>query len=341
MSLTVSSIVSMHGQVYKDSGQSMKDLKSKFYAPSVTDALFGLTPSTETVKHMGKAKASRVLQLFQKGWTPIGGLTIEGLEAKLTKLKVDVEEYPDDVEDTWVGFLANLDVNEREKWPFVRWWLNEHVMPQSVEDWELLEVYHGTGNTITTPGTANASGLNFIGLRKQINTLITAGKIDNSTTVTGAVDADAEDWVAQIEAWVKLCKERSTEDRIIWESGQIREICMSPALRDHFKRGMRKKYNMTYPQVPNDPTKMVDDNLYVIDSNIRVVGLPSMIGDDKIWATPSWNRWGFIKRPKSSTYFSVSTGVANPRAVSALMDFWKGVGFWMPEYVYTNDLELV
>ena len=339
MSLTITSIVAMHGQVYKDSGQGMKDLKSKFYTPSVTDKLFGLVPTNETVKHMGKAKASRVLQLFQKGFTPIGGLTVEGLEAKLTKLKVDVSEYPDDIEDTWLGFLASLDANERTQWPFVRWWLNEHIMPQAQEDWELLEIYKGTGNTITTPGTANASGLNFIGLRKQINNLITAGKIDNSTTVTGAVDADAQDWVTQIETWIKLCKERSAEDRLIWESGQITEIVMSPENRDHFKRGMRVKYNMNYPQVSNDPTKMVDDNLFVIDSRIRIVGLPSMIGDNKIWATPSWNKWGYIKRPKSATYFDVTPG-SNKRDVDALMDFWKGVGFWMGEYVYTNDLEL-
>lgn len=340
MSLTVTSIVSMHGQVYKDSGQGMKDLKSKFYTPSVTDALFGLTPTNETIKHMGKAKASRVLQVFQKVDTPIGGLTVEGLSATLTKLKVDVAEYPDEIEDTWLGFLASLDANERAKWPFVRWWLNEHIMPQSQEDWELLEVYKGTTATITTPGTANAAGSNFIGLRKQINALITAGKIDNSTTVTGAVDVDAQDWVTQVEDWIKLCKERSSEDRLIWESGQITEICMSPENRDHFKRGMRVKYNMNYNQVSNDPTKMVDDNLYVIDSRIRIVGLPCMIGDDKIFATPSWNRWGYIKRPNSGTYFQLAPG-SNIRQVKAAMDFWKGIGFWMGEYVYTNDLELV
>ena len=340
MSLDVTSIVTMHGQVYKDSGQGVADLASKFYQKSVTDSVFGIVPTNETVKHMGKAKADRVLQAFQKVKSRVGGLTISGKEAHLTPLKVEDSIYPDDVVDTWAGFLADLDSNDRTKWPFIKWFLEEHVMPQSVEDWELLEVYKGTQNTIDTPGTANAAGKNFIGLRKQINTLITAGTINNSTTVTGAFSSDPKTFVEQIEAWVRYCKERSAEDRILWESGQIKEICMSPANRDLFKEGMGVKYNTNYAQIALNHNLNVDDNVTVHNSNIKIMGLPSMIGDNKIWATPMWNKWGYIKRPKSSKYFDVAPDGTNVREVQYWMDFWKGVGFWMGEYVYTNDLEL-
>lgn len=340
MALDVTSIVTMHGQVYKDSGQNMDSLKSKFYQKSVTDSIFGILPTINTVEHMGKAKASRVLQIFQKVKSRVGGLTIDALKAELTKLKVEDSVYPDDIENTWAGFLASLDSNDRTKWPFIKWLLEMHVLPQSIEDWELYEVYKGTQNTVDVSGTANAAGKNFIGIRKQINTLITAGSVDISTTVTGSLSSDPKTFVEQIEAWVRYCKERSAEDRTIWESGQIKEICMSPSNRDLFKEGMGIKYNVNYNQVGLAQDVNVDDNVKVHFTNIRVVGLPSMIGDNKIWATPDWNKWGYIKRPVSSTYFQVLPDGTNAREVQYFMDFWKGVGFWMPGYIYTNDLEL-
>ena len=340
MSLTVASIVSMHGQYYKDAGQGTEDLKSKFYQKSVTDAEFGILPTNETIIYKGKAKADRVLQAFQKIKSRVGGLTIEGLKAELSALKVEDSIYPDDIENTWAGFLANLDTNDRTKWPFIKWLLEQHVMPQAMQDWEISEVYKGTQNTIDVSGTANAAGKNFIGIRKQINTYITAGTLINATTITGALSTDPATFVEQVEAWVRYCKERGVEDRIIWENGDIKAIYMSPSNRDLFKLGMQQKYNTNYAQIALNNNLNVDNNVTVFNSGVRVVGLPSMIGDNKLWATPEWNKWGYIKRPKSATYFNVLPDGTNAREVQYMMDFWKGVGFWMPEYIYTNDLEL-
>jgi len=340
MSIDVSSIVNMHGQVYKDSGQGVADIRNKFYAPSETDAVFGIIPTTETVKHGGKAEQTRVLQRFQKVDTVIGSLTIEGMVANLTKLKVDVSEYPDDIEDTWAGFLAKLDTNERAKWPFVQWWLNEHVMPKSTEDWEELEVYKGTTDIIATPGTANPAGSNYIGLRKRINLGITAGTVLNATTTTGAFSTDPATFVTQIEDWVKLCKERDSVSRNLFENGYIKEICMSKQYRDMFRLGMAIKYNTQYAQVGLNSNLNVDNTITVFNSTIKIVGLASMSGDSKIFATPVWNKYGFIKRPISGTYFNVMADGTNSRKVKATMDFWKTLGFWDNKYVYTNDNDL-
>jgi hypothetical protein len=340
MSLDVSSIVTMHGQVYKDSGQGVKDLASKFYQPSVTDAEFKILPTDETVKHMGKVKTDRVLQLFQKVKSRVGGTTITGLKALLTPLKVEDSVFPDDLTDTWAGFLNSLDSNDRTKWPFIKWLLEMHVLPKSIEDWELYEVYKGTQDTVDSSGTANAAGKNNVGLRKQINLAITAGTLTN-VEPTGALSTDGKTFVEQLEAWVRGCKENSPEDRLMWESGEIKSIYMAPSNRDLVKVGMGEKYNVNYRQVDLNNNLNVDNNVTLFNSNVRIVGLPSMIGDNKIWAMPEWNKRAYIKRPLSSKYFGVAPDGTNVREVQYWMDFWKHVGFWMPEYVYTNDLELV
>jgi hypothetical protein len=338
MSINVTDIVTMHGQVYKDSGQGVADIHKRFHQKSVTENVFGLVPTTETIKHRAFAMQSRVLQLFQKENTEIGSLVLTPQKAELTALKVDVAEWPDDIVDTWAGFLGSLDANERMKWPFVKWWLEEHVLPEADENWELLEIYHGTKDTVTTPGTANAAGENFVGIKKQINTAIGLGT--TTPHLTGAFSDDAKTFVEQIELWLRTIKESSNENRTVFESGMIKEICLSPSRRDLFKEGMGIKYNTNYNQISLNANVNVDDTVKIHNSNITIKGLPSMIGSDKIWATPTKNKWGFVKRPKSSQYFQVSQDGTNVRKVKASMDFWKGVGFWLPQYVYTNDLEL-
>jgi hypothetical protein len=346
MSLTTTDLVTMFGANYKKGTLTLQDLVTKFYQKTKTDEVFKVIPTVNTVEHMSKMAGTRVLQLFQKVNTPIGGLTFTPRAAQLTQLKIDAEEYPDDITKTAVGFLSDIDVNDRKNWPIIRLFIEAYLIPQSQEDWELLEVYKGVSASITTPGTANAAGYNFVGLRKQINDFVTAGKLDNSTTITGNFSFDGKTFVEQVEAWIRLCKERSAEDRILWESGQIKEICMAPEWRDLFKVGMGEKYNTHYSQVNLNGNLNVDDNVTVQNSSVKIVGLPSMIGDDvagtgdaKLFAAPTFNKYGFIKRPKSETMFEVTQGT-NARQVFMYADYWKAVGFWMPEYIYTNDNDL-
>lgn len=341
MTLIATSIVNMHGQVYKDSGQGVKDILNKFYTPSVTMSEFNTVPTKETVTHMAKAITDRVFQIWQPEWTAVGGTTFTGLKHELTKWKINDGVLPDTLEDTWLGFLTTLDTNDRTKWPFIKWLLEVHIMPRAKMDFELYEIYKGTTVTITTPGTANAQGKNFIGLRKQINDFITAGDTDISTTVTGALSDDPETFLEQLEAWVAYCKERSALDREMWENGELDAIYMSPSRRDLAKRGMRKKYQMHWDQAGLKNNVNRDDSVKLMDTNIRLVGLPSMIGDNKIWATPEWNKTSKIKRPTSAQVFHVFQDGTNPYKVNYMLDSWISAGLWLGQFVYTNDLELV
>jgi hypothetical protein len=72
-------------------------------------------------------------------------------------------------------------------------------------------------------------------------------------------------------------------------------------------------------------------------TNITVVGLESMSGDDKIWMTFKENMLLLEKDIKKKTP-NLETA---KREVSFMFDYWKGIGFEVPELVFTNDLELV
>lgn len=337
MGLTVTDLQTSFGSHYKEGTLGAADIRKRFTQKTVTDMVFNMRTTVNTKEDMVESFMTRVLQLFQKANTPIGGLDFKPYSVNLTPLKVDSELSPDDLVKTAAGFMAKLDDNDRKKWPIVGYYIM-HLIEKAQEDWELYEVYKGTQNTIDSEGTANAAGKNFVGLKKQINDAITAGTL-SSPIATGAFSTDPVTFVEQMEEWHRLVKEISPEARALFEGGEITEVCVSSTLRDRFKQGMRKKYNMNYEQVTLNPLRNVDNSVTLIDSNIKIIGLPSMTGSEKIFAIPNGNKYGFIKRPNSETTFKVERGT-NVRDVFVYADFWKAVGFWIPRLVFTNDQDL-
>ena len=104
---------------------------------------------------------------------------------------------------------------------------------------------------------------------------------------------------------------------------------MSKAHQRLYKDGIRTRYGQnTNPE----------DLETVINTNIKVVGLLSMTGATKIWTTPSFNRARGVKNKENENQFDLQK---ENREVKALSDHHRGVGFWIPEYVYTNDVDLV
>lgn len=318
MAIDVSDVVTEHGAVYKDSGQGVKDILLAFRQPTVTDALFMPRPTKETILHKSSASITSVLQRFQKAFTAKGDTTFVPRSIQLQKLKIDLEEVPDDLEQDWHGFLAANNLS-RKDWPFVKWWIEKLIIPQSLEDWELDEVYKGVQGAIT-PGTPTAAGAQIDGIRKIINDFITAG--DTSTIATGALSSDPETFVDQVEAFVDAIPRKYRR--------HLNPIAMNEDQRDLFRDGMDIKYNTNYQKT--------GDLLKVRHSNIPVMGLPSMAGDEKLWTTVKGNSVMGYKKPENSKVFKVEE---SKRSVSVMTDFYKTPGFWVSEWIFTNDRDLV
>jgi len=317
--ITAADIVTEWGALYRNQGQKVQDILTRLKQKTVTSGYFPMRTTDQTIMEKASAKTTSVLQRFQKAFTAKGGVIFEPLKIPLMKVKIDLAETPDDLEETWLGFLADNSL-KRKDWPFIKWYLYEMGFKQLDEDREKDEIYKGVPGTIT-PGTATAAGTNLLGIKKQINNLNTAGKLGK--IIMGAMPTDPLEVVEYIEDFYKQIP-RLIKNEI--DFGFVQED-----VHDNFREGMRLKYNAQYKDVEDSKlTKLRYDN-------IGLVGLPSMSGSDKIWTTPSWNRQGGIKKPKNPNIFEVENV---DRTVKAYTDWYEAYGFWIGEYLMSNDVEL-
>lgn len=315
--MDVSAIVSEFGAYYIKGGQNETRLVKKLYEKSMTEQAFTTVVTDETKWRGSEAVIDRLLQPFQKGWTPIGTATFTPIEIDAFKLKLDFEDYPDDLEATWLGFLADNNL-DRKVWPFIRWLVEQHIIPKMQEDYELNEIFAGV-YAAPTPGTAGGAGTAMNGVKAIRNAHITAGRITPITS--GALATDPLDFVDQIEAF---CDSINTK---YWNAPM--DLNLAQQLERRFVRGMERKYgrNLDYKGA----------GTMVEGTQINLVGRPSMNGSDIIWATPKTNAVRLVKKSANMNQVRIENV---DRKVKLYTDFWTGIGFLIPEIVFTNDLEL-
>ena len=315
--MTISDIISEFGAYYISNAANMARLVRQLYYGSETDKL--LTPyfTDDTIYRASESRFARVLQPFQKAWTPLANVTFVPVQIQMFKQKIDTQEYPDDLEGTWLGFLAG-DGIDRKQWPFVRWLVEVHLLPQAKQDYELNEVYAGS-YAAPTPGTAGAAGTSMDGLKKAINAAITASRI--TPQALGTVPTVPEDLVDYLEAFADGI------DKRYWNIGMM--VGMSQSNERTYKRGLRIKYGRDLD--------FTGTNATIKETNLTVVGLPSMVGANKIWCTPKNNVLQLSKKTQNQNAVQIDS---IDRLIKIFSDWWSGVGFIIPEIVFTNDQDL-
>jgi len=323
MSINVTDVVTQFGAFYKPGSDNQKNLRNMVYKAVETAQYFQNRPTDDTIWRGTKASLDRVVQPFQKAFTPISTLTFKPNQFDLFKLKVDVEEAHDDIESTYLGFLADLQEVDRAKWPFVRYWLEQHIMPKKDEDLETAEYFKGVYATPTS-GVAGAEGTAMNGLRKVIRGYNTAGRtnLGNGAILTGAPAASDKDFCTQIEEMAEAIPS-------LFRS-RIDHLFMSKELELKYKRGKRTKYNINYLQTPE---------LYTIEDfpNISVKGMESHSSSNLIWASIPANR---IRPQKKASLANTMKVESAKRVVSAFTDWWEALNFEVPEFVFHNDQDL-
>ena len=317
------------GTYYRDGGQNIARVLKKPYVPSLTEALFGLIPTDDTSYQLAIAELSRVLQPFQLGWTPLGDFKVAPIMLTQTPFKVDLEENPDKLENSWLGFLADNNL-DRAQWPFVRYLVEEHLYARMDEDYELNEIYFGK-LAAPTPGTPGAAGTGMDGIRTIINRAVQQSRI--TPIALGAIPSDPKAFCEYIEAFV--------EKFTLRYRGQAMEVCMNLTLARRYAKGRHAKYNSNIA----DPTarQILDGNGNVLltspieFTNHTVVGLLSMGDSMKIWATNKENRKRLAKKTVNTRQVRIESA---KRQVAIYTDFYKGLGFPVLEAVFTNELDL-
>lgn len=322
--MNVSDIVTEFGAYYLNSGQNMTRLYQQLRRDFATKQAFTTVITDDTVWRASNVTHRRVVQPFQKAFTPSGAVTFEAKEIRQYHQKIDVSEYPDDLEDTWLGFLADHNVSRKE-WPFIKWWLEKQVVPQAQQDIEINEIGIGA-YAAPTPGTAGAISTSMNGILTIINAGITASEI--TPFVLGAIGANDADKVTYAEAFHKALPKA------------YRNIPMTLYCSEDFELGYKRGYGDKYG-LRTTVTAGEESSLNVKHTNLTVKGLPSLnfkvngsTANDRIFATPKGNAIMLQKKTENMNRFDLQS---LDRQVKALTDWYMGVGFIDHGIVFTND----
>lgn len=317
MAITISALQSEFGSFYQKGSQNEKNLLTKIYREAEFDKLFTLRPTTDTVLRDVRVASNSVLQAYQDAFTTKGGGAFEPATIPLFKVKADDSLTPDQIEASYVGFLAGTGQNKAE-WPIVKWWIENVLFKQFAED---IDTYgYSAVYAAPTAGTAGASSAALNGLLKVIKDRIADSSIPSGNVIaTGAISTDPETFVGQVETFVAgipdFLRKRLNLD-----------IMLNTTLEQRYKQGMRVKYNANYAQAAI--------STHVDYPNIKIVGVSAMTGSSKLIASTQENRILGVKREAQVVDIQ-----KNGRVIEIYHDHWRGYGFADTRYVFTNDLE--
>lgn len=314
MGVTVNDLVTAYGANYVDEGQSTSRLLKKMAQKPETPSHAQSRIIPDTVFRLGNASMNRIVQPFQKAFTPQGDLTLTAKPIQLYNVKADVKVAPDDLVSSWAGFLADTN-NSRKDWPLIRYMMEIFFAERIGEDLELNEYFAGIF-AAPTPGTAGAAGTAMNGLKKLIDDGIAAGDI-NQTLLSAT--PSATNMFEIVEEFVDGIGE-------VQRYQPMKLFMSKQRLVDYF----RDKRNTLGGNTNYDDKKSMTVDAY---PNIQLVGLPSMAGSDYMFATPV-NNFLHIRR---------QSGMAAPdvqpfdREVKILTDWWEGLGFGIDGLVWAYD----
>lgn len=316
MELDVQALIDEFGEYYQEGGQGPENIYQLLEAGSETDQQMTVIPTENTAEDLSESIFGQVLQAYQDDFTPAGGLEFVPQKVHLTQLKIDHEDNPQKLVNTWLGFLKGKEIDPAE-WPYMRWLIEVHLIPGAIRDWEKYEVFKGVKAAIVA-GTASAQGESFNGINQIRKDFIDSGRITPLTT--GALSTTPATFCTQIEDWAKQIPEEYQDVEMT--------LNMSKTLADRYRQGYNTKYNANY---------RFGDPMQVEFANLKINSLRSMSGSSVIWATPKWN---LIKFAKDNDNFGKFVVESAKRKVSVYSDWWWGIGMPLPGAFFTNNLDL-
>jgi hypothetical protein len=313
--ITIDALLAEYGAFYQKGSQNERNLLVKLYKDAEFDSLFTYTPTTDTIIRNVKVTSNRVLQAFQKQFTPRGGMGFLPQPIDLYPIKADDDLYPDEIEQSYLGFLAGNGL-DRKEWPIVRWWIENVYLKQFIED--IDDHAFSAVRVIPTPGVAGDPEDSMNGFKKIIQDLVAGGH--TTPIAIGTLSTTATTFVDQIEAFVDAIPAHLRKRLPM-------TIAMSDVLETRFRNGMRAKYNINYLQT----VQLLEHIDY---PNIKIKGFNSLAGSNKIFASTKANMILGVKRPNQMVDLNKDV-----RLIKASHDHWRGYGVADPRYFWTNDLE--
>jgi hypothetical protein len=313
--LTTTQIVSEFGQYYVKEGQNRSRLiRSLQQMPETLEKYARHIRTTETAYRMANYRHGSVLQPFTTTFNPVSEIEFIPNEIKLQKIKVNARFTPDEIEDSWLGFMSGNTTRNKKDWPIVRFLMEEYLAKQIGVDREELMVYKGVRNNAGSTPSACMDGI-----RKQL--IDGANKSEYPIHVIQGIGALDEDSIFdQIEKFDESLPSLYRTQPVI--------IFVSPKW---FRAFMKDRRAQTFYQLRNEND--LDTAIDFTGGRHRLVALPSMEGTNDLWATvPDNLLWLTIR--------DMNTASAEMQAihydVDVMLDWWEGIGFACNQMVWAT-----
>ena len=157
--INVADLVSEFGTYLNQKG---RDIFTSLTQPTVSMNYMTTVVSDSLEWRAAHATIGSILQGFQKKWTAKGTPKFTPLSIVQRRHKFDVEFYPDEIFETWLGFLAD-ESKDRKEWPIVRYIIENLLIPQVAHDREIYNIFKGDYEA-PVDGVAQAVGKSMDGL---------------------------------------------------------------------------------------------------------------------------------------------------------------------------------
>lgn len=312
--LSISRIVEEFGKYYLKEGQNRQRLTRTLMQPSVTLEKHATRITTEeTIYRAANYLFGSVIQPFSTDFTPVSNLKFIPNEIKLRQVKTDIKIIPNDIEDSWLGFLSANNCTIKE-WPIVRFIMEDYVKKQIEEDRELKMVYTGKYDPSSDQ---KVPGVCMDGIKQLLIDGVQRSEYPINV-ISGLGTPTAENILDYLEAFDAALPDLYYGEKVV--------IFVSPQIARWFLTAKRAAghYFISSDESIN----------YKIDfSHHEIWPCPAMAGTTDIWATTPNNLIWLTKRftPISNMQMQVED-----RFVKLLLDWWEAVGFRCNQMVWVT-----
>ena len=308
--ITVSEMVSAFGTYI---GQNTQQIIKLITQPTVSQNYMTTIATKDLEYRMAKAVIDDVVQGFQEAFTPKGTAEFTPRSITQRRHKLDLTFYPDEIVDSWLGFLATQENVDRKQWPITRYIIEMLIVPKVLDNRELKLI--GKGNyAAVVANTAQATGLSMDGFCTQLE--------DAKASGTSNIN------------FITLDKLTTTNifDQIELFAGQVDELYQNMSMNVFVSRSLYRHYMMRRRDLHGlDQNYSVNPMLE--GTNMTLVPLPSMSGKDIIFATPKENFLRVINRNDGASNIAVENV---DRQIKVYADWYEAVGFGIEEAVFAS-----
>lgn len=298
----------------------------KYYSKTVWTQILKGTDFEQYMRKIGgvrnkyvtsSAVRGEMLQPYQPGWTPKGGVEVKPYINDLFTIKSDLTFEEDKINELYTTYLANIMVDETktpDNQPFVVWFVQNHLIPGWTEELRAMSV---KGEFVApTTGTPGASLESANGIFTIIRNEVAGGGI----TPLAIGEITSSNIVDKLELFHRSLPSeyKSLSGNIFMSTNMVEDYVT--AYRDAFGR------NQDY----DGPT------VKLYNTQKTLIGLDDLNGSDRVLYTPSGANGNLLVMFDKIINPAPSTDV-DKRDLHVFTKFHRGWGFETLDAVFVND----